>query len=231
METDSTSPLQMLSVWAEMFQVMKNITEETKEYGKEVIESIESRNETVDVVIFTTRLAFLGTHVFQHFRSPLIGIPPSGRAQHIAKYLGNPENPSYQPENESPFVEPMTFLQRLSNTLLYSVLDYDLLGWLWMPLFMDSYFEKFDVSLLLLCSHFVTHSPQVLAANTIEVGGLHCRDSKKLPDDLQLFLDSHSEGVVYVSFGSTVKPSQMSDEKKQVFLDTFRQLNHPVIGK
>ena len=77
----------------------------------------------------------------------------------------------------------------------------------------------------------MTHSPQVWAPNTIEVGGLHCRPGEKLPDDLQLFLDAHPEGVVYVSFGSTVKPSEMPAERKKVFLDTFRQLKYPVIWK
>ena len=52
-----------------------------------------------------------------------------------------------------------------------------------------------------------------------------------MPDDLQHYLDSHPEGVVYVSFGSTVKPSEMSQERKQMFLDTFSTLNRPVIWK
>merc|ERR1719427_414649 len=124
----------------------------------------------------------------------------------------------------------MTFFQRLSNTLLYSIQDYNILGWLWFPIFMDSdildlpsFLEMIDnISLLFLCSHFVTHSPQAFAANTIEIGGLHCKEGEKLPEDLQLFLDSHPEGVVYVSFGSTVKPSEMPAERKQIFLDTFR---------
>ena len=34
--------------------------------------------------------------------------------------------------------------------------------------------------------------------------------------------------MVYVSFGSTVKPSQMSKEKKRVFLDTFARLDMAV---
>ena len=153
--------------------------------------------------------------------------------------MGNSENTAVQPDQVIPFVEPMTFQQRLVNTLFYSMLDYDTFGWLWFPFLVDM--EMFDIagyraildnmSLILMCSHFVTHSPRALTANTVEVGGIHCREGQPLPDDLKKLLDDHPEGVVYVSFGSSVKPSQMKAEQKQVFLDTFRKLKHQVIWK
>ena len=89
--------------------------------------------------------------------------------------------------------------------------------------------ERLD--LLLLASHHVTHSASVLAPNTIEVGGLHCREGRPLPPHLQQILDSSPEGVVYVSFGSSVRPSEMGEEKMAVFLETFAQLKHTVIWK
>merc|ERR1719320_1751698 len=238
MEKDSTSYLQMLSLWPEMLAMMKDMMEQQTRETNTVIDIIESRNETIDAVFFTISFGYLGIDIFKKFRVPHIGISHPGWALHVSKFLGNPENPSYQPELQSPFVEPLSFWQRLSNTLIYSIQDYDILGWLWYPLFMDiiadyeSYTEFLNnVSLIFLCSHFVTHSPQAWAPNAIEVGGLHCREGEKLPEDLQLFLDNHPEGVVYVSFGSTVKPSEMPAERKQIFLDTFRQLKHPVIWK
>ena len=79
------------------------------------------------------------------------------------------------PELQASFVEPMTFSQRLANTIMYSIQDYDLLGQFWIPRFMD--FASFDlpqyieslhsIDLLLLASHHVTHSPQVMAMVTI----------------------------------------------------------------
>ena len=45
-------------------------------------------------------------------------------------------------------------------------------------------------------------------------------------------MDSHPEGVVYVSFGSALKPSQMTPEQKSVFIDTFKELKDiPIIWK
>ena len=37
------------------------------------------------------------------------------------RYLGNIENPSYMPELQMPFVEPLTFAQRLGNTINYAL--------------------------------------------------------------------------------------------------------------
>ena len=39
----------------------------------------------------------------------------------LHRYLGNIENPSYMPELQLPFVEPLTFGQRLANTISYAM--------------------------------------------------------------------------------------------------------------
>ena len=41
-------------------------------------------------------------------------------------------------------------------------------------------------------------------------------------------MDSATEGAVLVSFGSSLKPDQMPQEKIQVFIDTFKQLGMKV---
>merc|ERR1712215_624594 len=100
-------------------------------------------------------------------------------------------------------------MQRLANSLLYAVQDDSFAGRFWkyvLDLDVDVLYRMINsTALILLNSHFVTHSPQAWAPNTIDIGGLHCKEGKPLPEDLQLFLDSHPEGVVYVSFGSSVK--------------------------
>ena len=64
------------------------------------------------------------------------------------------------------------------------------------------------------------------------IAGIHVKPGKELPEDLKKYMDSHPEGVVYVSFGSALKPSQMTAEQKNVFIDTFKELkNVPIIWK
>ena len=129
------------------------------------------------------------------------------------------------------------------SSLVYVVMDYEMLGWVWQAaiagydyleiLQWDGWLEvmKTRLDLIFFASHHVTHSPSVLAPNTIEIGGIQCREGRPLPPNLQQIMDSHPEGVVYVSFGSTVKPSQMGEEKMKVFLETFSQLSYTVIWK
>ena len=63
-----------------------------------------------------------------------------------------------------------------------------------------------------------------------QVGGLQLKDAKPLEGDLKKFMDSATEGAVLVSFGSSLKPDQMPQEKIQVFIDTFKQLGMKVNG-
>ena len=65
----------------------------------------------------------------------------------------------------------------------------------------------------------------------VNVGGIHCQKGKALPSDLQKYMDSHPEGVIYVSFGSLFKSTSMSKEQKLIFHETFRELQMPIIWK
>ena len=86
-------------------------------------------------------------------------------------------------------------------------------------------------SVMLSASHPVTHGSRPYPPNVIEVGSLHVREPRPLPKDLKTFMDSAARGVVYVSFGSAIKPSHMSEKKLSVFLDTFKNLDESVVWK
>ena len=87
------------------------------------------------------------------------------------------------------------------------------------------------VSLVLQVSHHITHNAQPLTPNVIDIGGINCKPAKPLPDDLKQFMDEHTEGVVYISFGSTVKPGDMSLKRKEEFLKVFRKIKYQVLWK
>merc|ERR1719418_358927 len=148
-----------------------------------------------------------------------------------------------QPHLLSQFLEPMTFLQRLGNLVVEKFID----GWM---IFVDNlqiehvreHFGKnvpdfYDIArersaLAFANSHFVTHGTWPSYPNMVEIGGIHCKPGKELPKDLKTYMDAHEEGVVYVSFGSALKPSQMTTEQKNVFIDAFIELKDiPIIWK
>merc|ERR1711892_496805 len=229
MNQDTTKVWTYLSLLPRLVEVMNSVLQDNVDTQHKVIEDLSLRNKSVDAMIMTNYFSFLANGLYDHYKCPIISMSPPGWTR-LMKHVGNPMNPAIHPDIIMPFIEPLVFSERLVNTLFFAVMDFDILGWTWISI---EGFTKLPqkTSLLLLCSNFVTHSPRVLTANTVEVGGIHCREGETLPDDLLRFLDAHPEGVVYVSFGSSVKPSQMPPKRKQVFMSTFANLNHFVIWK
>ena len=236
-DQDTTSIWSFLRLVPKITKMMNDEFQGVRDLEEMLIKDLSSQSKSVDALIFTSQFGFTATLLYAHYQCPLISMSPPGWASRITKHSGNSENPAYQPDQVIPAIEPLTFSQRLVNTVFYAILDFDTFGWICFPLIID--YELFDIdgyrkilenmSLILMCSHFVTQSPRALTANTVEVGGIHCREGQPLPEDLQMFLDGHPDGVVYVSFGPSIKPSQMKAEQKKVFLDPFHQLKHPVI--
>jgi len=180
------------------------------------------------------------------FDCPMITFMPAGPISFMMGGTGNVINHSIQPSLTSSFIEPMTFKERIQNWIMISV-SKAFLGW--QTNLMYSYqkkffFDEFGIelshpgdtqikkqALYLGGSHPITHGAWQYNPSVIEVGGLHLKEAGPLPADLQEFMDSATDGVVLVSFGSSLKPDQMPEEKVQVFIDTFKQLGMKVIWK
>jgi len=58
----------------------------------------------------------------------------------------------------------------------------------------------------------------------VNVPGLHLRETKPLPEDIQSFIDSdkNSDGFVYMSMGSFVKPQNLPDNIQSVIIETMQ---------
>lgn len=59
-----------------------------------------------------------------------------------------------------------------------------------------------------------------ISSGLINIGGAHLTPPKRLPNELQKFLDESEHGVVYFSLGTVLKSSQLPKEKMQAFLGT-----------
>jgi len=239
MTQDYSNPIVYWSVMGEMMKHFELMLKRSAEDSRMVIEKLKLMNVTPDAITTTIQFHWASALVFDTFAPvPLIGLSPPGNSMHVSKFLGNIENPSYMPELQLPFVEPLTFGQRLANTISYAMQDYDCLGRFWWPIFfnigewmdMDMLINQIKrMDILLTCSHYVTQSAQVTPPNIIEIGGVHCAPGKPLPQNLQQIMDSSSQGVILVSFGSAVKPSQMTKERRAIFLEVFSQLEEYTI--
>merc|ERR1719234_94398 len=67
--------------------------------------------------------------------------------------------------------------------------------------------------------------------NLVYCGMMQCREGKELPADLQQFMDSATEGVLLVSFGSVLQGSQVPQDKLAALLEAFGRLKEKVLFK
>ena len=67
--------------------------------------------------------------------------------------------------------------------------------------------------------------------NIVYCGMMQCREARPLAGDLKQFMDSATDGVLYVSFGSVLQGSQVPADKKEALLKAFGSLKKKVLMK
>ncbi|XP_021199116.3 UDP-glycosyltransferase UGT5 [Helicoverpa armigera] len=88
-----------------------------------------------------------------------------------------------------------------------------------------------NVEMLFLNVHPLWEDNRPVPPSVIYMGGLHQKPEKDLPKDLKTYLDSSKNGVIYISFGTNVKPSLLPPEKVQILVKVFSELPYDVLWK
>ncbi|XP_046972520.1 UDP-glucosyltransferase 2-like [Vanessa cardui] len=88
-----------------------------------------------------------------------------------------------------------------------------------------------NVRMLFLNVHPLWDFNRPVPPNVLYLGGVHQKLPRDLPQDLKSYLDSSKNGVIYVSFGTNVKPSMFPRETLKIFTDVFSQLPYDVLWK
>lgn len=78
--------------------------------------------------------------------------------------------------------------------------------------------------LSLVNSNPVLDGAESLPQNIIEIGGMHIKDPKPIPSDIDEFLLKSKKGAVLVSFGSNFRSDEFGGKRIEEILDAFRQL-------
>lgn len=60
--------------------------------------------------------------------------------------------------------------------------------------------------------------------NMIQIGGFHVQDAKKLPNDIQSFLDSAEHGAILFTLGSNLKMATVEEQKRQIILKVLGEM-------
>ncbi|CAH2230254.1 jg20003 [Pararge aegeria aegeria] len=90
---------------------------------------------------------------------------------------------------------------------------------------------KNNVHMLFLNIHPIWDFNRPVSQNILYLGGMHQKSEKELPKDLKTFLNSSKNGVIYMSFGTNVKPSLLPPEKVKIFTTVFSQLPYDILWK
>ncbi|KAF4519361.1 UDP-glycosyltransferase-05 [Ephemera danica] len=178
-----------------------------------------------------------------YFKAPLILISSLGGFHWTNYEVGNPLEPTYVPNPMLSYSDRMTLNERLVNTLFAAAWDFgnfvfylprqeELRKKVFGAQTRSVWDLRYSASLVLLNSHFSLNHPRPLPPAMIEVGGLHvARSFKKLPEDLQSFLDGATEGAIYFSMGSNLRSDAMPAHRRDAFLQAFAELPQRVIMK
>jgi len=205
------------------------------------VQQLIKKRPRVDAVV---TMWSTGTIFAEVFDCPIILFSPN--TPFMIHGTTNVINYSVQPLIISPFIEPMTLMQRLINHALVFY-SQQILG------YMSHQFHKHQsaflekelgiavrspdlvleerVAIMLTSSHPVTHGAWPYLPNIIEVGGLQLRPPRPLPSNLQTLLDSANDGAVLVSFGGSLRAEHMAPHMIKIFLDVFCALKLPVIWR
>ncbi|XP_063834076.1 UDP-glucosyltransferase 2-like isoform X1 [Ostrinia nubilalis] len=88
-----------------------------------------------------------------------------------------------------------------------------------------------NVDLLFLNIHPIWEGSRPVPPNVIHIHGIHEKSQRDLPNDLKTYLDSSKHGVIYISFGTNVKPSLLPPEKIKIMVNVMSKLKYDVLWK
>ncbi|XP_034234754.1 UDP-glucuronosyltransferase-like [Thrips palmi] len=177
------------------------------------------------------------------FNAPVVALNPFGLSPMVNEIMGNPMNPSWQPNAFLGFTDDMDFKERLLNTLsstfmrtLYLMYQLPLQQEVVTEFFPDAppltdlLYDK--LALTLINNHFSLSSPVPMVPGVVEIGGMHIPDkARPLPKDLQTYMDEAKEGVVYFSMGSNLIMEYVPAEKTTAIFNALGALKQRVLMK
>ncbi|XP_076048216.1 UDP-glycosyltransferase UGT5-like [Oratosquilla oratoria] len=239
------SKLNLGEAWGTMDVILKFFDEDFPKLTRDLykvpkVAQIFKRRQEFDVVIIDHPYNEMALP-FAHER-PLILLSPGGLESSTSGFLGNVLNPSYTFTHQAFFRNPMTFVERLRNLVAHFI-QYTMYNINVLPKIQAEISEQFpdlpslmdikkNVSLTLLNSDHTYDTSVPLLPSQVEIGGIQCRPAKPLPKDLSAWIEgSGNEGVIYFSFGSVARGSNIPQKYLDIFVAAFAQIPQRVIWK
>lgn len=88
-----------------------------------------------------------------------------------------------------------------------------------------------ETSLMFVNSHYSFSGSRANSPMVVELGGIHIKEEKPLNPELKTLLDSATDGVIYVSWGSMIRAETLPDHKRRSLLEAFGSFKQMVLWK
>lgn len=229
----------ILVLMKHMFDESNNMT--VMQLRHEPVQKLIRSNETFNLVIVEAHVpAWFGFAA--KYKCPVIAITSLAPSNHWKRIVGNLNNPAFSPHFNLPYDDTMSFLERLIS-VAFELIDELQLRCLLYPYQqaiirkelnideIDIWAIHKNVSLI-----FTTIIPGFSKGFTqiptiIPINGLQISPVKPIPNDVEKFLDSGINGVIYVSLGSLVKSIFLNKQIRSLLFDVFSKLPYKILWK
>ncbi|XP_054286486.1 UDP-glucosyltransferase 2-like [Macrosteles quadrilineatus] len=187
-----------------------------------------------------------GTDCYAYFARlldiPMVSITTSIAMPWAADRFGLPDNPSYIPNYLVNFSPQMSFGERIHNTLTLSYAKlmhsfvYARESQVWAEESLGMKLPPLgdvvaNTSLYLINSFHILSLSRPFPPNVVEIGGIHIRERRPLPQDIQNVVDGAKHGIILMSFGSLLRASTFPKEIILMFMRVFSRIPQTVIFK
>jgi glucuronosyltransferase len=176
------------------------------------------------------------------YNAPLIAITSLDASADVHESLGNVINPTLHTDFWLEFCSPLTFKQRWKSLKFY----------LWNKFYYEPQLNKIyddiirkhfpnlqtsahklrnSIQLLLTNTHPLLDFVRPVAPTTIQLGFMHIKQPKPLPNKLREYLESADTDVIYMSLGSNVKSLHLGKKYLSILINVFKKLPFKVLWK
>ncbi|XP_050427337.1 UDP-glucosyltransferase 2-like [Adelges cooleyi] len=189
-----------------------------------------------DVIVVESIASECLSYLAHRLHLPLIYLFPMVMPCYLeSSFLGEESNPAYVSNFMASFVYPKSFPERFSNFLTYKygkfLLWYtETLSAKANPRMYDSV-EPVKPSVVFVNSHLVIEPAKPTLPTVINIGGIHLREPRAIPNDIREFIENSPNGVVYFSFGSITAMSSLPEHVQKSFKLALGRLPQRILWK
>ncbi|XP_046745423.1 UDP-glucosyltransferase 2-like [Diprion similis] len=180
--------------------------------------------------------------VAHKLKLPVVGLVTNVMYSWVYPPVFGDTHPSFIPSQLTKFTNEMNFFERVQNLIIHLYSQY--LFFYYDRTVSDPLARKYvegvpplndiynNISLVITNSHFSIHGVHPGNPAVVEAAGLHIDESQILSEELDSYLNSSKDGVIYFSMGTMVRSDTFSPEKLHAIYESFSELpNYKVLWK